>query len=212
MGVLQPKDDLWNILGESFTPKIYRQNQMIYRQGFSANEFYYLKTGKIKIFISSENGVEKTLTVKENGGVFGEAAFFDGMPRVSSAKTVTDSEIIVITRQKMIGCIKKEPQFAMDLLTYLSQTVRMLSAQLDTMTFHHADERIAGLLLKLSDNSGTVKATQDDVASLAGVSRVTVSRILSGFVKRGWIKTDYRTVKIIDKPAINNFITDKSSL
>lgn len=209
MNVLQPNDDLWNILGESFTPKIYKRSQMIYRQGFQANEFYYLKKGKIKIFISSENGVEKTLTVKEDGGVFGEAAFFDGMPRVSSAKTVADSEIIVITRQRMMECIKKEPQFAMDLLTYLSQTVRMLSMQLDTMTFHHADERVAGLLLKLSAGIGTVKATQDDMAALAGVSRVTVSRILSSFVKKGWIKTNYRAVKMIDKPAIKDFISEK---
>lgn len=210
MGVVCRKDDLWNILGKSFLPKPYPKNYMIYRQGFPADKFYYLKSGKIKIFISSENGLEKTLTVKENGGVFGEAAFFDGMPRVSSAKTMADSEIIVITRQKMMDCIKKEPQFAMDLLTYLSQTVRMLSMQLDTMTFHHADERIAGLLIKLSGDGDTVKATQDDVAALAGVSRVTVSRILSGFVKKGWIKTDYRTVEITDKPAIRKFISGKS--
>ncbi len=211
MGVLRPRDGLWDILAKSFTPKLYPRGSMIYRQGFHAEEFYYLEKGKIKIFITSENGTEKTLTVKEGGGVFGEAAFFDGLPRVSSAKTIADSAIITITREKMMSCIKKEPQFAMDLMAYLAQTVRMLSAQLDNMTFHNAGERIAGMLLTLSGDGGTVNATQDDMAALAGVSRITVSRVLSGFAKKGWVKTSYRSVTITDKAAVREFAS-KSSL
>lgn len=208
MDILNSKN-IWAILEKSFNPRAYPKNYMIYRQGYSADKFYYLKSGKIKIFISSENGMEKTLTVKENGGVFGEAAFFDGMPRVSSAKTITASEIIVITRQEMMDCIKKEPQFAMDLLTYLSQTVRMLSAQLDTMTFHHADERLAGLLLTLA-SGGTVFATHDDLADLAGVSRVTVSRVLARFAKEGWVAISYRKVKITNPNGLKDFMGSKS--
>lgn len=194
----------WDVLEKSLTPHTYPKDIMIYWQEASAEEFYYLKNGKVKIFLSSENGMEKTLTVLESGTIFGEAAFFDGLPRVSSAKTLVKSEIITVTRKSLMDCIRREPQLAMNLLTYLSQTIRMLSAQVDTMTFLQADQRLARLLLKLAAGT-TVHATHEDLAGLAGVSRVTVSRILNQFAKKGWTATRYREVEILNESGLEEF-------
>ena len=199
-------DSNWDVLEKTHTPHVYQKNRMIYWQEAPAGEFYYLKNGKVKIFLSSENGMEKTLTVLEAGSIFGEAAFFDGMPRVSSAKTLMKSEIITVTRKSLMDCFRREPQLAMNLLTYLSQTIRMLSAQVDTMTFLQADQRLARLLLKLADADGTVQATHEDLAGLAGVSRVTVSRILGRFAEAGWTRAGYRAVDLLDAAALKAFI------
>ena len=196
----------WDVLEKSHTSHIVQKNRMIYWQEAFADEFYYLKNGKVKIFLSSEDGAEKTLTVLEPGNIFGEAAFFDGLPRVSSAKTLVKSEIITVTRKSLLECIRREPQFAMNLLTYLSQTIRMLSAQVISMTFLQADQRLARLLLSLARN-GAVHATQDDLAGLAGVSRVTVSRTLAGFSKKGWICAHYGAVEIRDEAGLLAFIS-----
>ena len=194
----------WDVLENTHTSRNYPKNKMIYWQEAPAGEFYYLKSGSVKIFLSSENGMEKTLTVLKSGSIFGEAAFFDGLPRVSSAKTLVESEIITVTRQSLMDCFRREPQLAMNLLMYLSQTIRMLSAQVDTMTFLQADRRIAQLLLKLAAN-GTVSATHDDIAGLAGVSRVTVSRILNRFAQNGWIAPHYREVQILNEAGLKKF-------
>ena len=143
----------WDVLEKFHTSHIVQKNRMIYWQEAFADEFYYLKNGKVKIFLSSEDGAEKTLTVLEPGNIFGEAAFFDGLPRVSSAKTLVKSEIITVTRKSLLECIRREPQFAMNLLTYLSQTIRMLSAQVISMTFLQADQRLARLLLSLAPST-----------------------------------------------------------
>ena len=204
---LFPQKNIGGVLEKSHTPRSYGKDRMIYWQETPAGEFYYLKHGKVKIFLSSENGMEKTLTVLEPGSIFGEAAFFDGMPRVSSAKTLVKSEIITVTRQSLMDCIRREPQLAMYLLTYLSQTIRMLSAQVDTMTFLQADRRIAQLLLKLAAGN-IVAATHEDLAALAGVSRVTVSRILRRFAQQGWTATGYREIVILNEEALRRFPAD----
>jgi CRP/FNR family cyclic AMP-dependent transcriptional regulator len=198
--------NIWDVLEKSHTPHLYEKERMIYWQEAPASEFYYLKRGKVKIFLSAENGMEKTLTILESGGIFGEAAFFDGMPRVSSAKTLVKSEIIAVTRQSLIDCIRQEPQLAMNLLTYLSKTVRMLSAQVNAMTFLQADRRLAQLLLQLAVDK-IVHVTHDDLAGLAGVSRVTVSRVLAAFTQKGWICTRYRGVVILDESGLKDFIS-----
>jgi CRP-like cAMP-binding protein len=191
----------WEILGDAAPARIFRKGETVYLQGSHAGEFYYLKKGRVKIFLSSEDGGEKTLTIIRDGSIFGEAAFFDGQPRVSSARTLEDSEIAAVDGPGLMECFRREPRLAMSLLSYLSQTIRMLSAQVDTLSFREADERLASLLLKLSEG-GTVRATHEDLAGLAGVSRVTASRILSDFARKGWIDTRYREIAVLDPDAL----------
>lgn len=200
-------ESLWEVLGRKETPRLYPGNQMIYRQGELAERFYYLKSGRVRIFMSSENGQEKTLTLLDQGNIFGEAAFFDGLPRVSSARTLEKSQIIPINREVLLDCFREEPMLAFQLLHLFSKTVRMLSNQVDHMTFLQADRRIAKILTELSGGRGgeSIACSHEDLASMAGVSRVTVSRVLSEFARRGWISTQYRSIQILNLEALLHF-------
>lgn len=198
----------WKVLEKSQFPRIYRAGEMVYLQGTQADRFYYLQSGKVKIFLHSEDGAEKTLNVLEPGNIFGEASFFDELPRVSSARTLAKSAIIPITHATLIHCFSEEPELAMRLLRYLSRTVRMLSTQLDNMAFLQADRRIARILLNLpavENRPCELAATHEDIGSLAGASRVTVSRTLGEFSRNGWIATRYRKIILLDREALSNF-------
>ncbi len=202
------QQNLWEKLASSQAPKIYEKDQMIYLQGEYADRFYYLKRGRVKIFLSSENGMEKTLTVLEKENILGEAAFFDGLPRVSSAKALARCEIIVIDRRTLPDYFRREPTLAINMLQYLARTVRMLSAQVDNMTFLQADKRIAQFLVSLAGKPGVeqiVTCTHEEIGDLVGTSRVTVSKILSAFVKKGWISTRYHSILILNRKALSDF-------
>ena len=88
----------------------------------------------------------------------------------------------------------------------------MLSAQVDHMAFMQADRRIAQLLLNLAREKGdelTVSVCHEEIGELAGVSRVTVSKVLSRFAKYGWIQTGYREIVILKEKPIREFaLTD----
>lgn len=192
------KQNPWSFLEESQPIKLYGPNQLLYLQQETAEQFYYLKSGRVRIFLSSPSGEEKTLSIAEAGSLLGEAAFFDGNPRVSSARTLVKSQIITITREILLRCFREKPERALELCRYLSSTIRMLSAQVDSMAFQQADQRLAELLLRLQ-RCGRIAATHEELGALAGVSRVTVSRIISRFAKWGWIETGYGTI-ILRKP------------
>lgn len=198
---------VWSVLENVQPAKLWPKQKMIYLQGEAAYAFYYLKKGRVKIFLSSESGSEKTLTILSSGSIFGEASFFDGLPRVSSARAILNSEIVTIDKTSLIACFRKEPELAMALLQYLSKTVRMLSGQVDGMAFLQADQRIAQILLRLSTQGSprTAHCTHEELGSLAGVSRVTVSRSLAVFREKGWIKTAYRSVIISNPDALALF-------
>lgn len=198
--------DVWQCLGSSGTPVLYAKEQIIYMQGERAIRFYYLTTGQVKTFISSERGGEKILTVYRAGDIFGEASFFDEMPRVSSAVALTDCKIIPVDRDTILRYFQADPHLALSMLKYLARTVRMLGDQVDSISFLPADKRVAALLLKLcGGNEGKINCTHEEISKTVGVSRVTVSRILNDFSKKGWISTSYRSVDIKDCGKLEDF-------
>lgn len=209
------QETLWQFFEKLPSPRVYAKNQMIYRQGETAEHFYYIKKGQAKIFLSSENGMEKALAILPPKSILGEAAFFDRLPRVSSAKALVQSEIVVVSRPALMEYFRQQPALAMSMLQVLSHRVRMLSAQVDNMTFLQADRRIAQLLVKLCTVSDTgerqICCTHEELGSLAGTSRITVSKILNRFAESGWISTQYRTISVKDWAALYRFAGDSGN-
>lgn len=169
---------------------------LIYLQGTEATCFYYLKEGRVKSYIQSEDGAERVLNIYEAGSLFGEASFLDELPRVSSAVALTPCQLVPIDRELVTQEIAKDPSLALAIMKYLARTVRLLSGQVDQMAFRPARWRVAKYLLSLSPAGGPVQCTQDDIAASVSVSRVTVSRILNEFARRGWVELGYRTLDI----------------
>ena len=176
---------------------------LIYQQDAEATCFYYLKSGRVKSYILSEDGAQRVLQIFERGALFGEASFLDELPRVSSAVARTDCEIVPIDREIVAQQISQNPELAMNLLRYLARKIRSLSGQVDDMAFRPANQRIARYLLSLScSQDNCLQCTQEEIAESISASRITVSRTLNEFARRGWIKIGYRVLTITDRKAL----------
>lgn len=203
------KLDIPTELFETFKTKpaqMFKKNQIIYRQGEIAKSFYYLKNGRVQIFVNSSNGLEKILTIYKREKIFGEASFFDGFPRMSSAKALLDSEIIMIDKVDIISYFQKQPSLALNFIELLSQKVRMLSNEIDNISFLSAEKRVAQYLLNINHTNCSIDCTHEDIGKAVGVSRVTVSRALIKFSQYGWIVTKYKKIIILDKEVLLEFI------
>ncbi|MCQ2514955.1 MAG: Crp/Fnr family transcriptional regulator [Ruminococcus sp.] len=197
--------DMQVILEKSGIVRSFPKGTIIYRQGDMAEYFCYLKKGRVKVFMNSADGMEKILNTATHGEILGEGAFFDKKPRVSSARAVVASELIMIDEESLMELIKKYPRIAFELLEILSNRIRLLSAQIDAMTFMQADARIAQLLIE-SEAGGEIKLTHEEMAAVVGVSRVTVSKILGKFVKSGIISTEYGRVIIKNRDRLSEIV------
>ena len=197
-------------LFETFKTKpaqMFKDNQIIYRQGEIAKNFYYLKEGRVQAFVNSTDGLEKILATYKKGEIFGEASFFDGFPRMSSAKTFSDSEIISINKSDIMLYFEKEPLLALNFIELLSKKVRILSNEIDNISFIPAEKRIAQYLLNVSQSTGyPIDCTHEDIGKAVGVSRVTVSRTLSKFSRYQWVDTKYKKILILNKNALFKFL------
>lgn len=127
--------DLWRVLETLAPTLVYQRSSMIYWQGDSADRLYYLKKGKIRIFLASPDGAERTLRVQQTGGVFGEAAFFDGRPPhefgPGTGKVGNRGGI----PPRATGFPPEGTGLGLAMMRALSARVRLLSSQVDSMAF-----------------------------------------------------------------------------
>ncbi len=119
---------------------------------------------------------------------------------MSSAAAVTDCEVIAVSRQQMLHLFQQEPALALSMLKYLAQTVRLLSDQVDHITFLSAEERIIRVLL--SGETDLLDITQEELANAVGASRVTVSRCLQRLAAQGLLSTGYHQIRLRDRAGL----------
>jgi CRP/FNR family transcriptional regulator len=192
----------FDTLAEGQQPRTYRAGQMIYLQGTYPQYFYYLSSGAVRSFISTQSGEERVLTIHRPGDLMGEASFFDECPRVTSAMALTDSQVIAVDRPQLSLIFSRHPDLAMPMLQYLARTVRMLSDHVDSATLP-ANQRIARYLLSLPGKEGApLSCTHESIGQSVGVSRVTVSRVLGEFSAHGLVKLGYRSVTILRRDGL----------
>lgn len=86
----------------------------------------------------------------------------------------------------------------------LSATNDHLTNQLKKAYFYNRHEKITAFLLE--QNKKAISYTHEEIASLTGLNRVTVTKILNDFEQQGWINISYRKITIINYDALNNYL------
>ena len=198
----------WDLLTDGRSPRNYRAGQMVYLQGTRPECFYYLVSGSVRSFISSGSGEERVLAVHRSGDLMGEASFFDGCPRVTSAMALEDCRILTINQAQLEAAFQRHPELALPMLQYLARTVRMLSDHVESSSLP-ARQRVARWLLgQPRQNGGAIPATHEDIGQAVGLSRVTVSRVLGELAARGLVELGYRSIAILDWDVLENLAFD----
>ncbi len=147
------------------------------------------------------------LAVHRSGNLMGEASFFDGCPRVTSAMALEECRILTINREQLDAAFQRHPELAMPMLQYLARTVRLLSDHVETSSLP-AQQRIARWLLSQpAADDGSIRATHEGIGQAVGLSRVTVSRVLGELAALGLVGLEYRSVTVLERVRLEALVS-----
>lgn len=179
--------------------KIYAPGQMVFAKEDLGNNFFIVKTGRIKIFTTVGGGKKKTFAYLKKGDFFGEMSLLGGRVRSASAQSVDESELFVISKKNFKRLIMENPEFALKLLHTLAERLQKCNKEIESMLFHNILGRLAEAILELSKDkhSKPVKMAidQNELAQYLGTTRVPVCRAINT-LKRGGI-IDYRRGELV---------------
>lgn len=193
-----PKSDL-DALNSHARVSSYKKNSIIMTEGDESDSLYVVKSGRVKIFVSDEDGKELTLNVMEKGDYFGELSLMDGKPRSTSAITQEPTELFAIRKVDFEQVLKSNPDIALNIIKGLSGLLRNLTEKTREIALHTVYERIATLLQRFAtQDEGKLqikpKLTHAEMSSMVGCRREMVSRIMSDLSKGGYVTLDKNAI------------------
>ncbi len=172
-------------------------------EGDGTDALYVLLSGRVKAFLSHEDGKEVVLNTIGVGDYFGELVL-DGGPRSASIMALEPCRVYLIPRVDAEDLIQRNPVFARDLMNRLIGRVRSLTSRVRDLTLND----VYGRFVKFVDANAIEKdgmrvvperLTQHDIAARIGGSREMVSRIVKDLSAGGYISIDAKHVTVHKK-------------
>lgn len=110
----------------------FQAGDMLVRAGDTQPALYFVASGTLEVLAAADGGDGRRIAIIESGSVFGEQAFFDGLPRSANVRALSDGEVRSLTREAFDVLAAREPELArallFDLARILSMRLRRTSA------------------------------------------------------------------------------------
>ena len=180
--------------GQSSSVLKLSKDQIVFAQGDHADAVFYIREGKVKFSVVSEQGKEAVVAILDKGEFFGEGCLAGQSRRIATATTMTDAVAVRLDKAAVIRVIQHEPEFSEVFIAHLLGRNIRVEADLVDQLFNSSEKRLARLLLLLA-NFGQeeepepmiAKISQETLAEMIGTTRSRVSFFMNKFRKLGFI-------------------------
>ena len=186
----------------------------VFRVGEACEEFHVTVTGQVKLYALSPAGQEKVIELVGPGNSFAEALMFTGKPYIVNAQALTDTLLLTVKKEAVVGEIERDPRFAMRMLAGISRRLHGLVHDVEAYALHSGMQRVIGYLLR--DQVVEDCATGEVVTVSLPVSKATIasrlsltleyfSRVLHELEAAGLVRIDKRDVHILDPKSLAEY-------
>ena len=181
-------------MSEGKTIVEYGPNRHIFEQGKPADSLFYLRSGKVKLVVKSEQGKEAIVAVLDIGEFFGEGCLAGQLLRISTAVALCDCTLARIEKPQMVRVLHEQHDVSeLFIRQLLSRNIRYEGDLVDQL-FNNCERRLARILLLLAHFGKESKAelvvpsvNQENLAQMVGTTRSRVSHFMNKFRELGFI-------------------------
>jgi CRP-like cAMP-binding protein len=193
--------------------KTFKRRAIIYSPTEPGRSVMVLASGRVKIRDVTPDGKEAILAFIEEGELFGELALFGAEPRDEYAVAVENSRILVIPREDLLWLMGQRPDVALSITKLVGLRRKRIENRLRNVLFLSSRERMIRVLLELVESHGErqgnrgvigLRLSHQDLASLIGVTRETVTVVLGQLQEEGLIQVQHRRIAVPDWSRLAN--------
>jgi len=185
------------------------KGQLLFQQGDTADRFYVVLGGWVKIFRLTPDGDEAVMALFARGESFAEAAMFMGGQFPANAEVVEQARLLRVESRPFKKRLQAEPEIAVAMLASVSLRMHYLVGQIEQLQVRSGTQRVADFLLKLcsAEDGPTEIALPYDkslIASRLGMKPESFSRALARLRDIG-VRTERGHVSISDTAALAEY-------
>lgn len=186
----------------------YQTSDIIYMQEDEADLIFLIIKGRVRVYVMNSNGQEVTVEILQRGQIFGESSFIAHSKRPTTTQAIQDVEVIACYPEQLYPYCQKSQGLMISIMQSMSQTCNYLTNMMKRSYTYNRHEKVAAFLLDQMEQEHRyeIAYTHEEIASLLGLSRVTVTKVLNEFEKEKMILLQYKTIVIKDKNKLYSFL------
>ena len=187
------------------------EGNVLYTPQDGRERLFVLKEGRVQVYEVDRGGEEVTLSVIEDGNVFGEMALTGQSLEGVYVRALAPSTVVPLRREELEDLIVKKPEVGLRLVQELAERLRASERRYADVVGKDVPARLATLILTLVESEGVVSSesyriptryTHEQLASMIGCRRVAVSRAFSKLRESGAVETRDRRIVVKDLDAL----------
>ncbi len=174
-----------------FRTSVHR-GEILFEKDTPSDRLYGLVGGKIKLYSDGANRRQLTLELVAPGELVGALGIMDGAPQFATAVALAHCELATLQRRDLDPMIERDGALRTALACAGAEAARRLTRRLEDAAFLSIEERIEKTLVDLAHRFGErvergirIGLRQQDVADILGLSRESVSKVLTSPIMRG---------------------------
>jgi CRP/FNR family transcriptional regulator, cyclic AMP receptor protein len=179
----------------------------------STERLFILKKGRVQVYNMGQEGNEITLSVVEDGSVFGEMTLTGQSLKGVYVRALVPSTVVSLRREELEELIMKKPEVGLRLVQVLAERLHAIELRYADVVGKEVPARLANLILTLVDSEGLVSSesyripthyTHERLASMIGCGRVAVTRAFRKLEEGGAVKLKDRRIVVKDMGALKD--------
>ncbi|OGK62114.1 hypothetical protein A2334_04625 [Candidatus Roizmanbacteria bacterium RIFOXYB2_FULL_38_10] len=182
---------------KQFSIRNYKKNEMLIRADDDPQGIFCLLKGYVRQYTISKTGYELSLHILKPISYFPMVWAINGTPNVYFFEALTPVEVGRAPRDKVVNFIKDKPTVIFELMSELLEDYAETLKRVEHLVFSDAYRRVISILLYITKHFGEPtdkgilvghRFTQQDIATLVGVTRETASLEMIKLEKKKLIK------------------------
>lgn len=183
--------------------------EQLFLKDEAAENIYFLERGKVRAYLLYPDGTERTLCFVERGNLVGEEVVARPPVRIVCADASTDLTLYAIDAATLLGGCGQDPEGLAELMALFMKKIQILSSWIFYAQFTCNSAKLACFLYSNTGERSQVRYTQEQMAAVTGMSRVSVSKCLRDFAAQGLVAPGYRHLRVLDRPGLRRLFGER---
>lgn len=196
------------------TARRYEEGVAVFTEGAPAERFYMLLDGTIRVMRVTPTGEQVTALHIPSGQLFGIAQALGRDTYPATAMTAVESIALSWPMRLWQEFVDSYEGFSTETYKTVGNRVGEMNTRIVEMATLQVEQRLAQALLRLVNQTGRkvedgieidFPITRQDLSELTATTLHTVSRLLSGWEKRGLVRSRRKRITVTDAHALAVF-------
>ncbi|WP_409344664.1 Crp/Fnr family transcriptional regulator [Paenibacillus sp. MBLB4367] len=186
-----------DLLSGIMLPKRVKAGSYLFWEGDDASRLYYIRSGRVKLRKTTEEGKDLILSLMQKGDLIGEMACGGMVAYGFSAEVIEDAEIGVLPWNELERLLAANGSLAFPFMNWLGHMNRVTQSKIRDLLLFGKQGALASTLIRLGNSFGVstsegifidIKLTNNELADMIGTARESVNRMLASLKDEGTIE------------------------